>query len=413
MEELFKVINLSNKNKIGNLKVEAHSQVKSTKYFPIYMINGKKMIFKPLSRTKPMTTPLFAYSEVYWSYIIQKYFDSRAPRYYLAVSSEIEKEQPKYYDIGVLVESITPNGEELVSIYDYFCKYPEDSFSIEGYINYCMINYYYDDILLSDFIKNNHEIGEGLSLQILLAMLRQDQNFHYENVNLMDEEGKLIIGPPIDFEFSMPFLYPEDSEKSREEQWGYLSKLAVRYDEDEPNKLIRKFLKLKSSPLKTNISCIVKLYPHVIVDFIKRLEILIKDIPDIKISDPDNYIRALNSNYWEVGYAYFKENDLEKYEKLKQRFILQEIDKVSTFERISSDILMDAKYLCLYLKIYLFAYYEGIENLEELTIKELLTKLNIYEDVMIEDIDIDARSLKLRKVHNKKFNYDYNGRKIL
>ena len=63
-KELFKVIDLENKEKIGNLKTEAHSQVKSTKHFPIYMIDGKKMIFKPLSKTKPLTTPFFAYSEV-------------------------------------------------------------------------------------------------------------------------------------------------------------------------------------------------------------------------------------------------------------------------------------------------------------------------------------------------------------
>ncbi|MBQ8681506.1 MAG: hypothetical protein IJ509_01160, partial [Bacilli bacterium] len=59
-KELFKVIDLENKEKIGNLKTEAHSQVKSTKHFPIYMIDGKKMIFKPLSKTKPLTTPFFA-----------------------------------------------------------------------------------------------------------------------------------------------------------------------------------------------------------------------------------------------------------------------------------------------------------------------------------------------------------------
>ena len=52
----------------------------------------------------------------------------------MTVSSKIEKEQPKYYDRGVLVESLTPNGEKLISIYDYFCKYPEDSFSIHDFI---------------------------------------------------------------------------------------------------------------------------------------------------------------------------------------------------------------------------------------------------------------------------------------
>ena len=73
--ELFNVINLDIQNKNGNLKSEAHSNVKSTKYFPTFLIDDKTYIFKPLSKTKPMTTPLFAYSEVYWSYIINKYFE--------------------------------------------------------------------------------------------------------------------------------------------------------------------------------------------------------------------------------------------------------------------------------------------------------------------------------------------------
>ena len=75
MNNLFKVVQLNDEKKIGILKSEASSSVKSTKIFPIYFIDGKKMIYKPLSKTKPLTTPFFAYSEVYWSYIIQKYFD--------------------------------------------------------------------------------------------------------------------------------------------------------------------------------------------------------------------------------------------------------------------------------------------------------------------------------------------------
>ena len=412
MEELFRVINLDDKEKIGNLMSEAHSQVKSTKYFPVYMIDGKKMIFKPLSKTKPMTTPLFAYSEVYWSYIIQKYFDERAPRYYLAVSSEIEKEQPKYYDRGVLVESNAPNGEELISLYDYFCMYPEDGVDIKNYVNYCMVNYYYTEILLSNFIKNNRDIGSGLAYQILLSMLRQDQNFHYENINFIEKDGSYVLQPPIDFEFSTPFLYPDDGKMSQAEQWEYINGFAIRYEEDETNKILRNFLGLKPYSLKANVSCIVRLYPEVVLDFIKKLEVLIEEIPSIVISDPDKYIGALNSNYWQVGHAYFTDSDLEKYERYRRDIILQEIDKDDTFKRITSDILMNAKYLNLYLKMYLLAYYEGIENLEELTISELLNKLNISGDVMIEDIDIDSRSLKLKKVFNRQFHYDYNGRKI-
>ena len=221
MEELFKVINLETVEKIGNLKTEAHSQVKSTKYFPIYKYNDKKMIYKPLSKTKPLTTPLFAYSEVYWSYIINKYFDPNTPRYYLAVSQATEKEQPKYYNKGVLVESIAPNNENLINLYDYFIANPDPLVNIKDYVNYCMCNYDYTKILQSNFIKNNKEMGEDLAYQILLSILRQDQNFHYENVNFLSKDNNLILTPPIDFEFSTPFLYPDNINKYQEEQNKY------------------------------------------------------------------------------------------------------------------------------------------------------------------------------------------------
>lgn len=53
----------------GNLDAEAKGEVKSKKYFPYFYEKDKKIIFKPLSKTKPFSTPYFAYSEVVWSYI--------------------------------------------------------------------------------------------------------------------------------------------------------------------------------------------------------------------------------------------------------------------------------------------------------------------------------------------------------
>ena len=207
MKDLFDVVYVNNLDKIGNLKTEAHSSVKSTKYFPVFLMGGKKMIFKPLSKTKPLTTPLFAYSEIFWSYIINKYFDESAPRYYLAVCKGMENDQSKYFDQGVLVESINPNDEEMINLYDYYEENPDELVDIKEYVNYCMKNYDYSKILQSSFVRNNKRIGEQLSYQILLSILRQDQNFHYENVNFYKED--MVVTPPIDFEFSTPFLYPD------------------------------------------------------------------------------------------------------------------------------------------------------------------------------------------------------------
>ena len=400
MEELFKVINLNIEDKIGNLKAEAHSSVKSTKYFPIYMIDGKKMIFKPLSKTKPLTTPLFAYSEVYWSYIISKYFDSKTPRYYLAKALDTEREQPKYFNQGVLVESITLNDEKLINLYDYFNEYKEEKVDIRDYINYCMQNYDYTKILLSSFIKENKEIGEGLAYQILLSILRQDQNFHYENVNFIYKE-KLVLAPPIDFEFSTPFLYPDNKAKYNYEKEKYIKSLEIKNEEDDMDKILGE-IKLKlgfdlCGILTKNICLIVKMYPGVVLKFIKNIDKLVDELPEIIINDPDNYIGCVNSDYWEAGHALFKDNDLEGYKQLKETIKLGPINKEEIFNRISTDVLSFSMFFRLLLKIYLFSYYNGIDNLENLTIKQLLNKLNIEDDVIIEDIDVNIKELKLSK----------------
>ena len=403
MENLFKVINVDENDRIGNLNSEAHSVVKSTKYFPIYNIDGKRMIFKPLSKTKPLTTPLFSYSEVYWSYIINKYFDSAAPRYYLANSSVVEKEQPKYYSQGVLVESLTPNDEKLINLYDYFMENPDNSFDIKDYENYCMMNYDYTKILESNFIKNNKKIGDGLSYQILLSILRQDQNYHYENINFILDSGDLSLAPPIDFEFSTPFLYPDIRRLNLFEREKYIGSLKIVDDDDEVdtiNSFLRtigmKTMSAGANKLKCNLCTIIRNHPKVVIEFTKKLDDLISDLPGIKIDDPDNYVGKLNSDYWEVGHAFFKENNLNKCEELKRMHPLQEIDKEAVFVRISSDILSYSSELNMLLKTYLMAYYNGIEDLENMTMRDFYSKLDITNNEEVEDIDIENKQLKLK-----------------
>ena len=63
--------------------------VKCFRAFPVF---GNDM-FKPLSKTKPLTTPLFGLSEVVWSTIIHDYFNPDTPIYKLAVCEGYEKEQ--------------------------------------------------------------------------------------------------------------------------------------------------------------------------------------------------------------------------------------------------------------------------------------------------------------------------------
>ena len=135
MQELFKPIYLDIKDKSGNLEIEAKSKVKSTKYFPKFTINKEEYIFKPLSKTKPLTTPLFAYSEVYWSYLTNKYFDSKAPLYKLAYCKGLSEEQEKYYDYGTIVKSTITKNQKLINLYEYLLIYPDKNINISIYIN--------------------------------------------------------------------------------------------------------------------------------------------------------------------------------------------------------------------------------------------------------------------------------------
>ena len=49
-------------------------------------------------------------------------------------------------------------------------------------------------------------------MQVLISVLRGDQNYHYENVTfLCDKDGGIIsLAPMIDHEFSTYFMFPDD-----------------------------------------------------------------------------------------------------------------------------------------------------------------------------------------------------------
>jgi len=200
----------------------------------------------------------------------------------------MEKEQNKYYDKGVLVESLTQNNEELINLYDYFLENQEECIDIKNYINYCMKNYDYTNILSSNFIKSNRNIGENIAYQILLSILRQDRNFHYENVNFILDNNELIVAPPIDFEFSLPFLYPDDENNYKKEKEKYQSSLEIKLEDDETIKLL-KMLGIKvNSVIQDNIIHIVMNYPNVVESFIENLNDFIKDMSNILLVIPMN-----------------------------------------------------------------------------------------------------------------------------
>lgn len=383
IKTLLEPIEVDYNEREGNLDVEAVGVVKSKKYFPIFNVNGEDKVFKPLSKTKPLTTEMFSYAEVYWSYVINRYFDERTPLYRLA---RCRNNEEKYYENGTLVRKIG-NGK-FVNLLEYFNMHPEEAFDISDYINYCMEDYDYTMILNSSFIKGNREVGAELAFQILLSILRMDQNFHYENINLDPNDGFKPI-PPIDFEFSTPFLYPEDMTQRSFYIKKYLNHLSfptmMQYE-------IKKALggQIDLDPwtkIMKNIFVIVRDYPEVVDRFMGCLESYYKDIDAINLSDEYGFIEEeASSEYWQIGHAKYKDNDEAKSRELMGKIKKQPIDKDRVFALIKEDNKRVVERLRSIIKGMRLMREQGIEDMDMMTIDRLWSIIGNNLSASVEDV---------------------------
>lgn len=393
LNDLQRPIKLDYYNRIGNLDVEASGLVKSKKDFPIFRLNGE-VIFKPLSKTKPLTTDLFAYAEVFWSYVINKYFDPNTPLYHLAYCSNIQK---RYYEKGTIVKKI--GTSKFTNLYQYFNEHPEESFDISNYINYCMKDYDYSMILNSHFIKSDVTIGRELAYQILLSILRADQNFHYENVNL-DNDNEHHLIPPLDFEFSTPFLYPDNLKTRSQYMNRYLGNLNFpRENQFKIAELLSSGLEF--SPVSTlfrNLYTIMINYPDIIDIFLHNINLLYKDIDGILLRDDYGFIEECSSEYWMVGHAAYKEEDSVKADELSKTIIKSPINKSLLFKTINQDIkaiIERLNYLINGMKILIN---NGCTELRDMTMDNLCKILRI-------DVDSTESVIDYQKVYIKVSQY--------
>lgn len=389
----FKPVYLDIKNKYRNLDVVAKGVVKGTKYFPVFLIDGEEYIFKPISKTKPYATTLFSYAEVYWSYVINKFFDSNTPVCKLAYCHGISDEQSKYYDKGILVKSTIKDKQKLINLLEYFELYP-DKVDISNYINYCMEFYSYTDILNSDFIKSNPSLGEGLAWQILLSILRQDYNYHYENINFIMEDGKITgINPPIDFEFSCFFMFPDNKDLQKSYYDEYIWQLRLKNKAQiEMAKMFNSMEAIRSKNLE-NIAKIVEDYPHVVERFLDCLKEFGRNVDSINLSDENDFIELIDSNAWEIGYYTFKENNPEKLKKAYDKFNPKGIDKDMVFKRIKEQIKETVEEIGRLLNVMMYAKSKGAINLEKLTFEDLIE---------LKAKDGDQKALEMKKVLEKR-----------
>ena len=349
------------KNKKRNLEIEAKGTVKSTKYFPVFYELDKERIFKPLSKTKPYSTPLFAYSEMYWSNMFHDYIDKNTPVYQIAICKGVSKEQEKYYDKGTIVDNVLKEDERLINLLELFKKIPDKKVNIENYTNYCEMQYDYSDILKSDFFTKNKSLGEQLARQILCSIIRRDDNYHYENVNFIEKNGYIIgIAPMMDMEFSQMFMFPDDMKRHKEKFSMYDEGMEpiFEYNDDETyeqnyynfkNRLENESIydaldPYQSCNLRKNIYTITMLYPKMCKKFLKEIQILKKAILNSKIEFDRSYVGTFSSYDWKPTRMLYKEGvketskkymkAVEEAEKHKTR-----LDPVRFNERLKKEVL--------------------------------------------------------------------------
>ena len=342
----YKVRQYDYNKRSGNLDAEAKGKVKSKKYFPYFYEDGKKIIFKPLSKTKPYSTPYFAYSELVWSHILHYFFDENIPLYHLAKCVGYEQEEPKYHTYGTVVESVTNESEKLVNLYEYFMKYPDAMVTdiIKDYTNYCEMYYDYSFFFESALLRQHPELATEISKQILYSILRGDQNYHYENVSFIYEGEQLKrVAMPIDHEFSSIFMYPDQRVSHLATSNKFFDYLLER--ESERSKMIKAILGIPNEKCNIikNVETIVKLYPEVVTSFIASLNHMCDELKSnpIILEDHD-YLEPFSSDDHEVGILRYKDKDLEAALKKESEIERVKVSVEEVNEFVNQEILDNA-----------------------------------------------------------------------
>ena len=342
MEINYNVKKVDYNNRLRNLDVTAQSKVKSDKFFPVFDIDGKEKIFKPLSKTKPLTTPYFAYSEVVWSTIIHSFFDPSTPIYELAIIENIKEYFPNKYHHGVLVDNIIQGNEKLVNLYEYFRDNPDPAIDIIDYENYCLKFYDYKGFFDTNFMIENENIAEKFAYQILLSILKCDQNYHYENPLFGSVEGKIVnVKPMIDHEFSTMFLFVDDLLQN-EKYFGSALTSLILTDEIVKEDIFAPYKYEAFGTISKNLDVILNRYPSICYKFLENLKKFVEHIKRDPIVLQDyGYLVPFNSMNYEVGYQLYKKNNIEKSEEIKKELENQQfspnIEKVSTL--VNEEIL--------------------------------------------------------------------------
>lgn len=381
----FDVVHYNYTERLYNLKAEAVGVVKGEKHFPVF---GGNQIFKPLSKSKPFSTPLFAYAEVFWSNIINKYF-MPAPLYQLAFCHGYEEETQKYYDYGTAVPVIYNEDEQLLNLLEFFRKYPDEKVDIDQYENYCMMFYDYTDILEASYFQTHKEMAEQLVMQILVSVLKGDQNYHYENIAFVcGKDGEIRrLAPMIDHEFSTYFIFPENS--AQHMYWySELIRSMEGHEVQEyeydclKNPKERQMMEKSAVCLHKNLSYIREHFPEVTRKFLEKLDCLEHDLEEnpsaFYVQRNEEYPETANSYAYMAGKARYKDHDEEQAKLLEEKYASRE--KKVDFQALNLSLVKEIRGIILLLKGILCK--TKCHKAEEKNIIENYTEENLWNAVM-------------------------------
>ena len=160
-------------------------------------------------------------------------------------------------------------------------------------------------------MNQRDDLNQKLCYQILLSILKADQNYHYENPLFYEKNNEIIdIAPMIDHEFSTFFMHLDSMFYHK---YYLLNKTYYSLEEHQKANLFLDELFKKSNELAINLDLIIKKYPKLTKDFLERLNCFITDLKKYKIIlEDNNFIEPFNSFNFEIGRALFKENDINK-----------------------------------------------------------------------------------------------------
>lgn len=313
----FATRNLSYTDRTRNLTVEAVGIVKSKKHYPVFDMDGKEFIFKPISQSKPFATTFFPLAEAFWSQLLPQYFGVQMPQYYLAECADYHAEVPKYLDTGCISENALGPGEHLVNFLEWFVAHPDPVVDIANYENFCYMYYDYVTIFESQLFQSQKDLAKQLAMQVLLSILTADENYHYENVAFIcDDTGEILrLCPPIDHEFSELFAFPDDEPEFLHFLLLHANAIKGKTDEAEA---IR-----HPEYVRQNFEYILRHFPGLTKSFADNLQRLRADIEDgnilHSIQGADSPVTLpCDSNAWRVGRTLYHDHDTEKAEKNKK-----------------------------------------------------------------------------------------------